>query len=174
MIAESGKIFYQDEYGTIFDVEWETVNGNLDITSKVQQPFIWGQTPRGYVRNHRVFRYGIIMITRQLLQKLPSGSYEILEDGTKNSGYVIIAEGTSYYFDYIQVNFICETQPRDNFAYHIDCGICDEIESLVEDGLQYTDPDGSGSDTVWGDVLPDGTPIVGTVPVLEWMDVWSN
>jgi len=160
MITATGTIFYQDDYGTIYDVSWDTVGGNLDITSIVSQPYVWGETPRGYVRNHRVFRYGIVMVTRQVIRVLPLG-------------YEIIAEGTSQYYDYIQTNFICETTPSDNFAYHIDCVTGDDTETRVSAGLQYTDPDEAYSDSVWGDVLSDGTPIVGTVPALEWMDVWA-
>jgi hypothetical protein len=161
MITASGTIFYQDEYGSIYDVAWETVRGNLDITSIVSQPYIWGQeVPRGYVKNHRVYRYGVVTVTRQIIKTLPVG-------------YEIVAEGTSQYFDFIQTNFMCELVPVDDFRYHVNCGICDETETRVSDGLQYTDPDEAYSDSVWGDVLADGTPIVGTVPALEWMDVWA-
>lgn len=160
MITDSGTIFFQDEYGQLYDVHWTTINGNLDITSIVSQPYVWGEPPRGYVRNHRVFRYGIVSVTRQVIHVLPFG-------------YEIIAEGTSQYYDFIQTNFICETTPSDNFLYHINCAVCDDIETRVSDGLQYTDPDVSYSDSVWGDVEPDGTPIIGTPPALEWMDVWA-
>lgn len=159
MIPDTGNIFYQDEYSTIFDVAWETTNGNLDITSIVSQPFVWGQPPRGYVRNNKVFRWGLVTVTRQVIRVF---------DG----GYEIVAEGVSQYYDYVQTNFICELTPYDNFLYHLNCGISDNVETLVSDGLQYTDPDVPGLG-VWGDVLPDGTPIVGTNPALEWLDVWN-
>ena len=156
----SGSVFYQDEYQTLYDVSWDTVNNNLDITSIVSQPYVWGQPPQGYVRNHRVYRLGMITVTRQIIHVF---------DG----GYEIIAEGSSQYIDYVQTNFICETKPSDDFVYHINCGICDDIESTVSDGSQWVDID-EVSDSVWGDVLVDGTPIVPTEQPLEWTDVWSN
>lgn len=159
MIPATGNIFYQDNYGTLYDAAWETVNGNLDITSIVSQPFVWGEQPRGYVQNNKVFRWGVITVTRQVIKVL-------------DRGYEIIAEGTAQYYDYVQTNFICELTPVDNFTYHLNCGISDDIEIRVSDGVQFTDPDESGV-SVWGDVQPDGTPITGTDLVVEWLDVWA-
>jgi hypothetical protein len=156
MIAPTGNIFYQDEYGTIYVVDWETVGGDLDITCKVEQPYVWGEPPRGYVRNHRVYRYGIVTITRQIIRNNE-----------------VIADGVSQYYDYIQTNFMCEATPKDDFLYHINYVPDDDTETRVADGLQFTDPDVPYSDSVWGDVQNDGTPIVGTFPSLEWMDVWA-
>lgn len=161
MIADTGSVFYQDEYQTIYDVAWETINDKLDITTIVSQPYVYGQEPQGYVQNHKLFKLGTITVTRQIIRVF---------DG----GYEIVAEGTSQYFDYIQVNFICEEIPYDNFTYHINCGISDEIEGLVSDGSQWTDPDEVTSDCVWCDLQSDGTPIVGTDQVLEWLDVWPD
>lgn len=159
MITESGSVFYQDEYLALYDVSWETVNGNLDITSVVSDPYIWGEENQGYVQNNKVFRLGMVTVTRQVIRVF---------DG----GYEIVAEGSSRYIDYIQTNFVCEEGPVDNFTYHVDCGISDDIENRVTDGSQWTDPDEVDSDSVWGDVLADGTPIVGTDQPLEWLDVW--
>ena len=160
MITATGSVFYQDDYLALYDVTWETTNNDLDITSIVSNPYLWGQEAQGYVQNNKVFRLGLITVTRQIIRVF---------DG----GYEIIAEGVSQYIDYIQVNFICEDGPFDNFIYHVDCGISDDIESRVSDGSQWTDID-EVSDSVWGDVQTDGTPIASTDQPLEWLDVWVS
>lgn len=158
MIPDNGTIFYEDGYGTIYDAVWETVDGYLDITSIVSQPFIWGMQPRGYILNHRVFRYGLVTVTRQVID-------------VRGDSYEIIAEGSAHYFDYIQTSFMCEAVPHDNFTYHLNSAVQDGVEIRVSDGPHFMDPGDPSSFCAWPEVHPDGSTSAGTDPVLEWMDI---
>ncbi len=163
MIKPSGKVLYKDEYDQIYDVQWETVNGLIDITTIIKQPYVWGEEPRAYVRNGVLYRFGIITTQRQILK---------LFDG----GYEIVAEGASQIEDYIQTNYQCERGPVDNFAYHLNCSISDDIENKVYEGVSWVDPDES-NDTIWGYVDPSGTVTSGGTEdqeILQWIDVWVN
>jgi hypothetical protein len=167
MIAESGNIFTKDEYDQFYDINWETVRGDLDITTVTKTPYVWGEVPSGFIRNGILFRRGIISVQRQIIRVL-------------DNGYEIIAEGASQYEDYIQMNFPCEEGPSDPFAYHVNCGIIDEPILRVTDGSRWADPDESGdSDAIWGDLEDDGSPVgdltgTGGLNILEWIDIWPN
>jgi hypothetical protein len=166
-IDPSGHVFYEDEYEQKYEVQWETIGGVIDITSITQQPYIWGEEPEGFVRNGILYRKGIVTVHRQALQ--------VYEDG-----YIIIAEGTAQYHDFIQMNFPCEPGPSDPFAYHIDCFVLDEVPVKVLEGPHWADPsDPDDADTIWGDLNADGSPVAdltgtGGLDILEWVDVWSN
>ncbi len=164
MINPSGKVFYKDEYNTIYRIEWATVGAVVDFTIITMQPYVWGQPNQGYVNNGILFRLGIVTVQRQVLR---------IFDG----GYEVIAEGSSQYQDYIQTNFPCETGPIDTFKYHLNNIITDDIEFKVVDGPHWADPDDpDDTDVVWGDVESDGTAIditsTGFTDILTWIDVW--
>ena len=99
---------------------------------------------------------------------------------TLNDGYMIVAEGSSQYIDYIQMNFPCGGGPTDPFKYHCDCVTLDEVECRVTEGPRWADPDEVGdSDAIWGDLNADGSPVVdltvtGGAELLEWLDVWPS
>lgn len=165
MIKPTGKVFYKDEYDQFYDVQWETVNGLIDITTIIKQPYVWGEEPQGYVKNGIVFRLGIVTVERQIIRVF---------DG----GYEIVAEGASQVRDYIQMNFPCETGPLDNFRFHFNCGITDETVFKVTEGPHWADPDDpEDSDAVWGTVDSDGSSgeltTTGGAEPLEWIDVWT-
>lgn len=166
MIADSGNIFTKDAYETQYEVEWETVGGDLDITTITKTPFVWGEEPSGFVKNGILFRFGMITIQRQIIR--------IIENG-----YEIIAEGDSSYNDFIQMNFPCEEGPTDPFKYHVNCGILDEPYIKVLEGPHWADPDDpDDADAIWGDLEADGSPVAdltgtGELDILEWIDVWS-
>lgn len=163
MIKPSGKVLYKDEYGQIYDVQWETVNGLIDITTIIKQPYVWGEEPQAYIRNGILYRLGIITTQRQILR---------IFDG----GYEIMAEGSSQTEDYVQTNYQCERGPVDNFLYHINYHVSDDIENRVYDGISWTDPNESTS-TVWGYVDPSGgviPNITEDTPILEWINIWGN
>jgi len=158
----SGSIFYEDGYGTIYVVAWETVGRNIDITTETRQPYVWGVAPEGFVKNGTVFRKGIITVHRQVLKPL-------------NIGYEVVAEGYSQIIDFIQTNFRCGEVPTDKFQYHYDDAVAESCESIVTDGARWADPNEStDSDVVWGTVNVDGTVSVGTGEEdLTWIDVWG-
>lgn len=163
MIQPSGHIFFVDEWTQQYVVDWRTVGTNIDITSEIRQPYIWGEEPQGYVDNHIVYRYGMITIHRQILKPL-------------SNGYEIIAEGVSFYEDYIQMNFPCGGGPTDPFVYHLDCALLDVPYFKVLIGPHWADPDDPDDDTaVWGDLDITGAPVTLTAGLqpLEWIDVWS-
>ncbi len=164
-MTDSGHIFYQDAWFTIYDIQWNTTGGNLDITSTVSMPHVWGQPDAGYFTNGILFKRGIITITRQVLRPLPAG-------------YEIVAEGVSQYIDYIQMDWPCQVGPQDPFRYHLDRPFVDDVYALVSSGSRWADPDLSADlEMVWGDVAGDGTPLPVGVTVggaaLEFIDVWA-
>lgn len=166
-IAPTGHIFYEDEWLQKYEVQWETIGGVIDITSIVQQPYVWGEEPDGIVKNGILYRRGIITIHRQALQLL-------------SNGYVIVAEGISQFCDLIQMNFPCEKGPSDVFKYHLNCFVLDEIPVKISEGSHWADPtDPDDIDTIWGDLNLDGSPVeeltgTGGLDILQWTDVWSN
>lgn len=165
MLTDTGSIFYQDEIGQIYTVEWTKINDQYDITTVTKMPYVWGMDPEGYIRGSTVFRKGIITVIRQVIKLL-------------SDGYSIIAEGTSQYVDYFQVNFVCGDQPRDIFKYHLNNFVNDEVEIVVPSGARWADPDSSVDvNALWADILSDGTLATGTTADIDdfaWIDVWSN
>jgi len=163
MIAESGHIFTEDEYKAQYVVDWETVRGDLDITTEIRQPYVWGEEPDGFVKNNILFRRGMITVKRQIIRPL-------------DEGYMIVAEGSSQYIDYIRMNYPCGGGPTDPFTYHCNCSVLDEIECIVTEGSRWADPDNpEDTDIIWGDMETDGSLVPTTDDVLiEWDDVWSN
>lgn len=165
MINPSGNIFYKDHYDTIYRIEWATVGTVIDFTIITMQPYVWGKPHEGYVLNGILFRLGIVTVQRQVLRVF---------DG----GYEIVAEGSSQYEDFIQMNFPCETGPIDNFRYHLNCSVVDEVNCKVLEGPHWADPDDpEDADAIWGDLSPDGSSLdvtaTGELDILEWTDVWS-
>lgn len=165
-ISESGYIFYEDEYTQKYEVQWTTVNGVVDITTITQQPYVWGQPAQARIENGILYRKGIVTIHRQAIEVF-------------NDGYIIIAEGTSQYDDYIQMNFNCEPGPTDNFKYHLNNSLVDDVAVKVVEGPHWADPlDPDDVVAVWCDINLDGTPVptIGTEQYinLEWVDVWPS
>lgn len=166
-IDPAGIVFFQDEYGQFYDVQWETIGAVLDITTTTSQPYVWGENPQGFIKNGILFRKGIITIHRQVL--------ELLSDG-----YIIIAEGVSQFEDFIQMNFPCGQGPTDPFQYHLDCAVLDDTHFKVLEGSHWADPtDPDDNDAIWGDLNPDGSPLeeltmTEGADILAWTDIWSN
>jgi hypothetical protein len=152
-----GDIFYQDDYEAQYRTVWETVGDQLDVTSTISIPYVWGEEAKGFIKNGILFRWGLISITRQVLR-------------TDDDGYEIVAEGGSQYCDYIQMNYPCQTGPSDPFAYHVDCAVSDQTEFRCTDGPCWADPDDPLVDCVWAD-QPE---IDGTFQTLFWVDVWMD
>ena len=147
MIKPSGHVFYQDDWSQIYEVQWETIDGVIDLTSIVQQPYVWGETPDGFIKNGILYRRGVVTIHRQVLQLL-------------SDGYIIVAEGFSQFCDFIQMNFHCEQGPSDPFKYHLDCFILDEVPIKVLEGPHWADPtDPDDMSMIWGNLNPDGSPV---------------
>jgi hypothetical protein len=166
-INPTGHVFYEDTWTQKYEVYWETIGGIIDITSIVQQPYIWGEEQQNFVKNGILYRKGIVTIHRQALR-----AYE--------DGYIIIAEGISQFNDFIQMNFPCEPGPSDPFVYHLNCSLLDEVSIKILEGPHWGDPsDPDDIDVIWGDLNPDGSPVedltgTGGLDILEWVDVWSN
>lgn len=164
MISPSGSVFYQDEYQTFYDVQWETINGLLDITTTIKQPFVWGEESEAFIKNGTLFKKGIITVERQILR-------------IYGGGYEIVASGASQILDFIQMNFPCGGGPVDNFKYHFNCSVLDETIIKVSDGSHWVDiTETDHVSSIWGNVNLDGS-VVNPNPTdasaLEWIDVWA-
>ena len=163
-IADSGHIKYEDDYTQKYEVKWETINGVIDITTITQQPYMWGIAAEAKIENGILYRKGIVTIHRQAI--------EILTDG-----YVILAEGTSQFYDFIKMNYLCESPPIDVFKYHLECQVTDDVSPSIVEGSRWADPsDIDDADMIWCDLYADGTPIplTSTDPstCLEWIEIF--
>lgn len=159
----SGDTFFVDEYETQHHTVWETIGDRIDITNTTRMPYVWGQDAEGFIRNRILYRRGIITVDRQILSPT-------------DDGYTIIAEGSSQYVDYIQMNFPCERNPSDPFLYHLNNSVVDDPEFLCYSGSFWTDSDeGTYLDIEWGDVDTSGdvTDGISVVNIFEWIDIWS-
>lgn len=122
----NGDIFYKDNYGTIYITNWETVGDIIDITTITKIPYVWGSEDQGYIENRVLYRYGIITVDRLAIK--------LLDDD-----YEIIAEGSSQYTDFFQVNFPCSDGPIDSFKYHLDSAVADACSYETRTWNPYDD-----------------------------------
>lgn len=160
----SGSVFYQDEYDTIYKIDWETIGNVIDITSIIETPYVWGKSRSGYRKGLTLYRYGMISVQRQLIRPL-------------NDGYEIVAEGSAAYEDYIQMNYNCGRVPSDIFKHHLNYVVADEIECRSILGTHWADPEEPEDvDCTWADVGLLGTDesphLSAGYDVLVWLDVW--
>lgn len=161
---QSGDIFYKDQYDQLYRTTWSTVGDVIDLTTIIQQPYVWGEPPAGRIENHVLFRRGIITVTRQVIRPFPGG-------------YEIVAEGTSSYIDFIQMNFPCQVGPTDQFKYHLNHGMTDSCETLMTDGPRWADPDSSDDDDIiWSELDGSGaaiTTITNDIELFAFIDAWG-
>lgn len=158
-------IRYQDGYNVRYEVQYEykpTPTGEiLDIVTTIYDPRIYGESPKGYILNHKTFIKGLIGITRQVIRP-------------EDDGYVLIAEGgsqtvTSMPEEYIQVDglFI-----KDAFKYRLDHAIVATEDGVVDDGPAYVDIYDTLNNCIWANVDISGNIIPASGHVLTFIDVW--
>ena len=164
-ILPEGSVYYKDDYGVIYDINWVINNDVLDLLTITKDPRVWGEPDSGYVSNRRVFRRGIITSIRQLIR-------------IKEDGYDIIGEGKSQKIDFFQTNVLCNDKKFvDNFCFHLDCQVLDEIESNVLCGSRWTICD---DQVQWPYLLTDSSGVVNDISVpaniqpFQWINVWSG
>lgn len=161
---DNGQLLYKDEYDTVYESYWETINVEgidlLDFTSIVKTPFVWGQPQEGYVKDKQVFRKGVCITTRQIM-------------ALTTDGYEIISEGSSCVICVFSTTFKCIDGPRDIFKYHFDNAICDDTACVASFGPRYSDVD--DEDVIFADLDEDGLILDSTGhQLLQFIDVWSN
>ena len=165
MILPTGSVFYADDYGVLYWVQWETaeIDGVMffDFTTITKSPHVWGEKDYGYISNKQVFRSGICTTYRQILMLTAEG-------------YTIIAEGSSQIACVYQSTFRCTQAPVDNFKHHLDQAIVDNFGIEVAIGSRFTDPADQTNTLVFGDVDENGTIISGFEEIFETCDVWST
>lgn len=171
---QTGHLFYKDEYDTLYEVTWETIEHEgiqlYDFTTAIKQPHVWGQADSGYIKNRVVYRRGICTVIRQVL-------------APTIDGYAIVAEGTSQLICTFPTTFSGDETPSDPFVIHLDSMVSEEVEHRVMCGPRFNDPEepaGSGgtvggSPIVWVDVDAGGNiiPYPGK-QTFQWVDVWGN
>ncbi len=161
-----GSVFFQDTYNTIYESNWSTTDGVLDITSVTREPLVWGQAPEGYIKQGILYKKGIITVERQIIKELPDG-------------YEIIADGVSQYTDFIALNFPCLVGPKDTFKFHLNHDITSDVDTFDSMGPRWADPDNpEDNESIWVDVNAAGHPIAdltvtGGAEYFEFIDVWA-
>lgn len=159
------KVEYQDDYKIRYEVEYEyksTPNGEvLDITTKVYDPRVYGQSPVGYILNNKTFVKGQISITRQIIRPEPDGYTIIAEGGTQR-----ITEDRSEYIQVDGIHFI------DRFRYKLDNQVLANEEGQVDDGSAFVDINNTLNSCIWGVVDGSGSILPSTENVITFIDVW--
>lgn len=157
----AGSVYYRDEYGQLYNVDWNTNNGIVNILTIIRQPYIWGQQSQHKLEDGILYQMGTITTIAQSIK---------LIDG----GYVILAEGQHQEVGYVQVSFSCQTQPKNNFVYDLNNFISCDIDNIVSDGSCWTSVSLSNN-VIWGNVNNDGTvsDSVTSGSILQWLDVWA-
>lgn len=161
-MKSNGNLFYSDDYGQIYEVEWYTDNNGILIVKTVsKQPYVWGEVEQFKYENGILYKKGIISTVIQSIKDI-------------NGGYIILSEGSNQEVAYIQVNFPCSTQPSDRFLYHLNNFISVDINNVISDGSCWTDIYDSNI-VIWGNINNDGT--ISDVPtnglMLQWLDIWA-
>ena len=120
----NGEFFFVDPHGIIHEASFELDGNRIDITFKTKDPRVWLESAQGFVQNHRVYRRGITTLCRTI-----SASPDPLP---ANQDAGILANGCSQGIEVFQSTFGCgDRLPVDPFAYHLQCGIVDELELEV-------------------------------------------
>ena len=169
-IQPTGFFHFKDDYGAIYDGSWETKgddsNKKFDISYVIKIPYVWGEPTVGFIKNRKIFRRGIVTRIRQIITIHPNGSYSI--DGTVNDQKI----------ELFQINVTCGDNPFvDDFCFHYDCSILDEITGEVRCGSRWTDIE--DIDVVWPSLITDTSGNVisydtGGKQPFQFMDVWHN
>lgn len=165
MIKPSGSVKYIDDYGQIHESEWSNQDGVLDITTITKSPFVWGSQQSGYVENGIRYVEGVITVERQIIV-------------TTSDGYEIRSQGFDQYIDYFETNQPCSPKPVDQFKYHLDSSVGDQLGFIVSEGSRWADPDNPADDeAIWAFVTNDGSiddsvTATGGIDVLTWINVW--
>lgn len=119
---QEGSYQFIDEYGLIHSGVFETMNDKLDITTQIKDPRVWGQAFTGEVKNYRVFRDGIVTVSRQIIQ-------------VAEFGYIVISEGSTQTVSRFQTTFGCGDETFvDPFAFHLDANLVDEVDLIIAEG----------------------------------------
>ncbi len=153
-------VIYKDDYNIRYEVEYEykdTPTGQvLDITTKVYDPRVYGEPPRGYVSNHKTYVQGLVSITRQVIRP-------------EEDGYVIIAQGGTQTKAEMQIDGYFFS---DRFKYKLDHNIVADESGIVDDGSAFVDIDDTLNDCIWANVDAFGNILPYSGNVLTFIDVW--
>lgn len=153
-----GEYGYVDDYGSIYDVKFETNGIVIDSTTTIFSPNVWMEFPDGYIDNKKVFRKGILT-TYRTVTTVNNGSYEILN------------EEFDQHIAYGQSNFVCpDRRPDDPFNKYLDYMIDDSIDMVVSTGPRWTRVNYSTDSVPWC------RPTSGTGGTGSWCDesFWMN
>ena len=153
----SGNVFYQDSYGIIYKISWTTVGQSIDITTITYDPLISGRQTASKRVGNIIYANGTITTTRQIIKLL-------------DNGYEIVADASDVTTGYFQYNFPGNPRPYDNFCYHNNNQVQDDLSIAVTQGTRWCQVDGTTDDlaTTWPYL--DGSEVGGVF----WDDVWSN
>lgn len=128
-LPPSGEFFFTDAYGIVYEGIFETNDTRIDITYKTKDPRVWTEEPQGFIQNNRVFRRGVITSCRTISEAPVSIPNDI--------SATILAHGCAQGIETFQTTFSCgDKLPKDPFAFHLECGIVDELE--IETGTEIT------------------------------------
>ena len=143
-VPPNSSVEYQDEYGIIYEIEWNLSEDTLDITVTKKDPRIPGEEPDGYVETVpegiKIFRKGVVTVVRRIIKYVGDTSY-------------VDAEGSEVTVGYFQTNKVCNDSFDDPFIYGINCAIHDSVELLVTDGPHWMPSETDTGDPVylWAD-----------------------
>ncbi|MEM3097495.1 MAG: phage tail protein [Nitrososphaerales archaeon] len=157
----SGEFMFVDSAGIIHEGSFEYDGSRIDITTTTKDPRVWGEQHTGKVDGITVYRRGIVTTCRMILETTQTGSN-------------VIASGCSQKIDLFKTTFGCvDKQPKDPFAFHLECGIIDGLEFEIACG-----PGFDSNNTIWCNIIEDSNgiwqPVSTDDQCLFWTDVWNN
>lgn len=110
---------YTDSAGIIHSARWKLSGDVLDITFITRDPRVPGEPDVGRIvkkgRSARIFRTGIVTVTRQLLRVGPEG-------------YVVLGQGVAQQASEFQTTFGCGDEFSDPFVYKFNTNVLDQVE----------------------------------------------
>lgn len=170
-IPPVGSFLFRDEYDTIYEGKWtyDVQQGIMDVTWSSKNPHVWGSPDEGYLDGRVVYRRGIVTTAREVY----------LVEG---SSYTELFAYSEQRIDFFRTNDICgEPKPIDNFCYHFDCAVDEEVEFQTTCGPRWVDPnDGTDQPVEWPELVLDsdgnvtGVAAATGVQPFMWVDVWGN
>jgi hypothetical protein len=151
-------IEYLDEYCQRYITSSKSVTLGTEFTTEVYTPYVYGQEILTRKLDNSIEVFGIITIITQVF----------------NSAGVMVAEGSTFETNWIEIWKKCWVKPDSKFKHHMNCRIVDVAEYEIVSGPAFITP-GSLNNAVWGDVTPGGSVLPpGTGEInFEFIDVWS-
>ena len=154
-----GEFSYKDSYGTIHEINWETIDYYLDIVTITKEPRVWGVSNQtGSLINREVWRNGIITTTRQIFI-------------STDNGWQLTGEASEQVVGLFKSTYLCSPPFTDPFPNTLNHGLQDILAWAVTCGPAWASAEEDSSENVeWAGVSGPGA---GVQPLM-WIDIFGE